>query len=512
MTKRVMLVILDGWGINPEKKGNAIAAASTPNLDKFLEENPKSVLRTSGLDVGLPEGVMGNSEVGHMNIGAGRVVYQLNTLIDKKIDGGEFYDNEALNKGIDHAEQNSSKLHLFILLSDGNVHSNLNHLQGMLELCKRRDFKNVYLHAFMDGRDTLPHSGLGFMKDYLKSVERFGFGEVATISGRYYAMDRDRRWERIKKAYDAMVYGRGEEFTDPLEAIKSSYEEDVTDEFIVPKVIKKEEKPIAKIEDDDSIIFLNFRADRTRQITRALIMPDFDEFDALKFKNLHFVSMSEYESSFSSYLKVAFRNPEQKNILGEVIANHKLKQLRLAETEKYAHVTYFFNCGKEEPFSGEDRILVPSPKVASYDLKPEMSALEVKDKLIESLQKEMYDLIVVNFANCDMVGHTGIFEAAVKAVETVDSCVGEFVPIAKKHGYDIILTADHGNAEKLLDEKGNNFTAHTTNPVPVAIFRQNENAIQVEESVLGGLAPTILQMLDITIPKEMTCKPLFKKT
>jgi 2,3-bisphosphoglycerate-independent phosphoglycerate mutase len=309
-----------------------------------------------------------------------------------------------------------------------------------------------------------------------------------------------------------MVYGRGEEFTDPLEAIKSSYEEDVTDEFIVPKVIKKEEKPIAKIEDDDSIIFLNFRADRTRQITRALIMPDFDEFDALKFKNLHFVSMSEYESSFSSYLKVAFRNPEQKNILGEVIANHKLKQLRLAETEKYAHVTYFFNCGKEEPFSGEDRILVPSPKVASYDLKPEMSALEVKDKLIESLQKEMYDLIVVNFANCDMVGHTGIFEAAVKAVETVDSCVGEFVPIAKKHGYDIILTADHGNAEKLLDEKGNNFTAHTTNPVPVAIFRQNENAIQVEESVLGGLAPTILQMLDITIPKEMTCKPLFKKT
>jgi|SRR5690554_2010052 len=511
MTKRVLLVILDGWGINPEKKGNAIVAASTPNIDRFLEENPRSILRTSGLDVGLPEGVMGNSEVGHMNIGAGRVVYQLNTLIDRKIEEGEFYDNEALNSSIDHAEENESRLHLFILLSDGNVHSNLNHLKGMLELCEKRDFQNVYLHAFMDGRDTLPHSGLDFMNDYLKLAESFGFGEVATISGRYYAMDRDKRWDRIKKAYDAMVHGKGEVFTDPLDAIKKSYDKDITDEFIVPKVIQKGQQPVARIEDRDSIVFLNFRADRTRQITRALIMPDFDEFEAIKFQNIHFVSMSEYESSFSPYLKVAFRNPELKSILGEVLADHKLKQLRLAETEKYAHVTYFFNCGREEPYSGEDRILVPSPKVASYDLKPEMSAMEVKDKLLDSLEKEEYNLIVVNFANCDMVGHTGIFEATVKAVETVDSCVGEFVPEARKHGYDIILTADHGNAEKLLDEKGNNFTAHTTNPVPVAIYRQSGNDFQLEENVLGGIAPTILQMLEIPIPEAMTGKPLFRE-
>ena len=502
-------MILDGWGINPDKKGNAIAAATTPNLDRFLAENPHSVLRTSGYDVGLPAGVMGNSEVGHMNIGAGRVVYQLNTLIDKLISEGEFYKNDALNKSIDYALEQKSKLHLFILLSDGNVHSNLNHLQTMLELCRRRKFDNVYLHAFMDGRDTLPNSGLGFMKDYLELSNKYGFGEVATISGRYYAMDRDNRWERIKKAYDAMIHGEGERSQDPLQAIQDSYEKKITDEFIIPKVITKNNQPVARIEDGDSIVFLNFRSDRTRQLTRALIMPDFKEIPVKKFSKLHFVSMSEYDVAFSDYLEVAFRNPDLKNILGEVLADHNLKQLRLAETEKYAHVTFFFNSGREKPFTGEDHILVPSPKVASYDLQPEMSAFAVKDKLLEALKMDEYSLIVVNFANCDMVGHTGVFDAAVKAVETVDTCVGEIVPEARKRGFDIIITADHGNAEKMLDENDNIFTAHTTNIVPVGIFRQQGNDFQMEENVLAGIAPTILKMLDIEIPQEMTGKCLF---
>jgi 2,3-bisphosphoglycerate-independent phosphoglycerate mutase len=509
MKKRVLLMILDGWGINPEKKGNAIAAAATPNLDKFLQDNPKGRLKTSGQDVGLPEGVMGNSEVGHMNIGAGRVVYQLNTMIDKLIEEGEFYDNKALNKAIEHAEKNSSKLHLFILLSDGNVHSNLNHLKAMLELCRRKDFKEVFLHAFMDGRDTLPHSGVDFMKDYLRESRELGFGEVATISGRYYAMDRDKRWDRIEKAYKALVKGEGERYTDSLQAIRESYDNDITDEFIIPKVITKNDKPVARIEDKDSVVFLNFRADRTRQLTRALIIPDFSEFETENFKNLHYVSMSEYDVNFDDYLEVAFRNPDLKNILSEVLVNQGKKQLRLAETEKYAHVTFFFNCGREEPFEGEDRIMVPSPKVASYDLQPEMSAPEVKDKLLQALSEEKYDVIVVNFANCDMVGHTGVFEAAVKAVETVDGCVGEIVPEAVKRGYNIIITADHGNAEKMLDEDDNIFTAHTTNVVPVAIYRQQGNDFTIEDNVLGGIAPTILKMLEITQPPEMTGKSLF---
>ncbi len=511
MNKRVLLMILDGWGINPEKKGNAIAAASTPHLDKFLQDNPNSTLRTSSLDVGLPEGVMGNSEVGHMNIGAGRVVYQLNTLIDSLIDKGDFFKNEGLNKAIDKAKEKNSKLHLFILLSDGNVHSNLNHLKAMMELCRRKVFTDVYLHAFMDGRDTLPHSGLGFMKDYLKKSKELEFGEVATVSGRYYAMDRDKRWDRIEKAYKAIVHGQGEKYDDPLKAIRDSYDDEITDEFIVPKVITHNDQPVATIEEGDSVLFLNFRADRTRQLTSALILPDFDQFDAVKFNDLHFVSMSEYDVDFNPYLEVAFRNPEQKNILSEVLGKHDKKQLRLAETEKYAHVTFFFNCGREKPFKGEERLMVPSPKVASYDLQPEMSAPEVKNKLLEAIRKEKYDFILCNFANCDMVGHTGVFEAAVKAVETVDSCVGEIVPQAKEKGYDIIITADHGNAEKMLDEDDNVFTAHTTNIVPVAVYLQQGNNIELEENVLGGIAPTILKLLDIPIPEEMTGKILFKE-
>jgi 2,3-bisphosphoglycerate-independent phosphoglycerate mutase len=453
---------------------------------------------------------MGNSEVGHINIGAGRIVYQLNTYIDKMIREGVFFENKALNEGISCAIRNSGKLHLFILLSDGNVHSNLNHLEAMLELCRRRNFHNVYLHAFMDGRDTLPHSGLEFMKWYLQLANSYGFGRVATVSGRYYAMDRDNRWDRIKKAYDCIVNGEGENIADPIAAIEKSYSEGVTDEFIIPKVVVENGEPVARIEDGDSIVFLNYRADRTRQLTRIIINPGFSPFPIKQFTNLKFVSMSEYESSFEPYLEVAFRNEEQRLILGEVIANNNLKQLRLAETEKYAHVTFFFNSGSEEPFIGEDRILVPSPKIASYDLQPEMSAYEIKDRLIENIGKDEYALIVVNFANCDMVGHTGVFDAAVKAVEAVDSCVGDIVPIALKSEYEIIITADHGNAEKMLDEYGNAFTAHTTNPVPIIYVNQNKS-FYIKQGNLASLAPTILNLLNIPIPKEMTGKMILKE-
>lgn len=510
---KVILMILDGWGINPETKGNAVKEAKTPHLDKLLAETPNSTLKTSGLDVGLPDGIMGNSEVGHMNIGAGRVVYQLNTMIDKQIETGKFFENKTLKKAIALARERRTKLHLFTLLSDGNVHSNLGHLYAMMQLCAEQGFSNVYLHAFMDGRDTLPNSGLGFMEKYIEKSEELGLGKVATISGRYYAMDRDKRWDRIKLAYDAIVRGKGEEYEDPLEAIRESYENKITDEFIIPKVIKEKGEPTAVISDDDVVIFLNYRADRARQITRTLIEPGFSEFEIEKRDNLHFVSMSEYDINFSDYLEVAFYTPKLTNILGEVLAANNIPQLRLAETEKYAHVTFFFNCGREEPYDLEDRVLIPSPKIASYDLQPEMSAFEVKDALKTALNEDKYPLIVVNFANCDMVGHTGVFDAAVKAVETVDRCVGETLPEIEKNGYNLFLTADHGNAEKLLDENDNVFTAHTTNPVPILI-KMNSKHIQkykVREGRLADIAPTILSILEVSIPKEMDGKCLVSR-
>lgn len=500
---KTLLMILDGWGISPQEKGNAVKAAKTPNLDRFMADNKSAVLKTSGTDVGLPEGIMGNSEVGHINIGAGRIVYQLNTMIDNMIESGEFYENDALNEAVDTALDRDSKLHLFCLLSDGNVHSNLSHLYAMLDLCKQKKIKKVYLHAFMDGRDTLPHSGLGFIKDYLRKAEELSLGEIATVSGRYYAMDRDKRWERIKLAYDAIVKGEGEQYEDPVAAVKDSYDKDITDEFIVPKVIVKKGKPTAAVESDDVIVFLNYRADRTRQITSSLIMPGFNEFETKDLSGLHFVSMSEYDINFRDHLQVAFYTPKLTNILGEVLSSHNIKQLRLAETEKYAHVTFFFNCGREKPFPNEDRILIPSPKIASYDLQPEMSAFKVKDALINALQKEEHQFIVVNFANCDMVGHTGIFEAVVKAVETVDECIGEAVPAAYRHGYNILLTADHGNAEKMLDENGNLFTAHTTNDVPIAVNLPGKKDFKLKNGRLADIAPTILNLLNIEQPKEM---------
>jgi len=511
MYKKVLLLILDGYGISDKKEGNAVAAANKPHLNKFTSENPHATLLTSGLNVGLPAGIMGNSEVGHLNIGAGRVVYQLNTLIDKKIETGEFFKNKALLHAIEHAKINNGKLHLFGLLSDGNVHSNKVHLWALLKLCKRQNLKQVYYHAFMDGRDTLPHSGIDFIREFLEKTKEIGIGKITTISGRYYAMDRDNRWDRIEKAYKAIVFGKGEFFSDPIEAMQKSYEQNITDEFIIPKVILENGKPAAKVEENDSIIFFNFRADRAREITRAFIYRDFDKFPTKKFFNLKYVGFSEYDIEFNSIVEVAFRLEPLKNILGEVVSNHHLKQLRLAETEKYAHVTFFFNGGVEKPFLNEDRILVPSPHIATYDLKPEMSAFEVKDKLVEALNSQKYHFIVTNFANCDMVGHTGIFEAAVRAVEAVDKCIGEVIPAAAKNNYNIVMIADHGNAEKMLDENGNIFTAHSTNPVPIVISLSDRNNFKVKDGALCDVAPTILKIMEIPQPPEMTGKSLIKE-
>jgi len=504
---KVLLLILDGYGINEQKRGNAIAAASTPELDKFRSNNPESKLKACGLDVGLLDGDMGNSEVGHLNIGAGRIVYQMNSLIMKKIDDRSFFKNEELIETIKSVKNKAGKLHLFGLLSNGNVHSNINHIWALLEFAKKEGLKQVYFHAFTDGRDTLPNSGISFIQEFQEKAEKIGIGKIATISGRYYAMDRDNRWDRIEKAYNAIVHGKGEFFTNPTKAMQSSYDKNITDEFIIPKVIVENDEPIAKIANEDTVIAFNFRADRMRQITRAFKIPSFNEFKTLAFDNLKYVCFNEYDINFNDYVSVAFRLPKLVNILGEVVAENNLKQLRLAETEKYAHVTFFFNGGVEQPFENEDRILVNSPKVATYDLQPEMSALEVKDKLVSALESEKYSLIITNFANCDMVGHTGVFEAAVKAVETVDKCVGDIIPIAKEHGYNIILTADHGNADKMLDEKGNIFTAHSLNLVPFVVSLVDKN-VSVEDGNLADIAPTILKIMGITKPGEMTGKSL----
>jgi len=506
---KVLLIILDGFGINKSNYGNAIAAAYKPNFDKFKSNNSHCRLEASGLNVGLPEGNMGNSEVGHLNIGAGRIVYQLNTLIDKKIKDKSFYHEKTILDTIKHTKENNSNIHLFGLLSDGNVHSNITHLWALLKLFKERGVNNVYYHAFMDGRDTLPHSGINFIKEFIKKSNEIGIGKIATISGRYYAMDRDNRWDRIEKAYKSIVYGKGEYFPDPIAAIQDSYSKKITDEFIIPKVITKNSKPIATVRNNDSIIFFNFRADRARQITRSFVMPNFDKFPSKKFSNLMYVCFNQYDLEFAPYLQVTFRLPELNNILGEVISTLHLKQLRLAETEKYAHVTFFFNGGREEPFKNEERILVPSPKIPTYDLQPEMSAYIVKDKLVNALNSLEYDLIITNFANCDMVGHTGFFEAAKLAVEAVDKCLGEVIPAAQKNGYNIILTADHGNADKMLDVNGNVFTAHSLNPVPLILSLVSKEKPILNDGILADIAPTILKIMKIDIPSEMTGKTLF---
>ena len=508
--KRVLLLILDGFGINESSYGNAIKAAEMPEYDKFLNNNPHNQLIASGDMVGLPTGIMGNSEVGHLNIGAGRIIYQQNLKIDKCIADGSFYENEAILSGIKHVQQNNSDLHLIGLLSDGNVHSNYEHIWHIIKMAKDHGVRNVFLHAIMDGRDTLPHSGENYLVETEKKLKEIGIGKIATISGRYYAMDRDNNFDRVHKEYEALVNGKGKQYNSAAEAISDSYKNEITDEFMLPSVIMENGKPIACIKENDSMIFFNFRADRARELTRSFIFNDFDYFPTYKFSNLKFVTFSEYDIKFKDYVEVVFPPDNRSDTLAEVISKQGLQQLHLAETEKYSHVTFFFNGGVEKSFPGEDRILIPSPKVATYDLKPEMSAFEVKDELVKALSQEKYDLIITNFANPDMVGHTGVFSAAVMALEAIDKCLAEVIPAAREHNYNIVLIADHGNADQMMNDEGEILTQHSTNPVPVIISLTDKKDYQVASGKLADVAPTILKIMDIPKPAVMTGKVLLK--
>ncbi len=497
MKKPLVLMILDGFGIAPTE-GNAIAAAKHPNMDKIFAENPHTQIGASGMDVGLPDGQMGNSEVGHTNIGAGRIVYQELTRITKSAQDGDMDKNEALLKAMNNAKDNGKALHLMGLLSDGGVHSHNTHLYALLEMAKRVGVEKVFVHCFMDGRDVPPSSGKDYVKELMDKLEEIGVGKIATVMGRYYAMDRDNRWERVEKAYAAMVYGEGEQAECPLCAMQNSYDKEVTDEFVVPTVVKGAEP----ISEGDSVIFYNFRPDRAREITRTLVDPDFTGFERKKgFFPLTYVCMTQYDATMPN-VEVAYKPESLVNTFGEYISNKGLTQLRIAETEKYAHVTFFFNGGVEKQYPGEDRILVKSPAVATYDLQPEMSAYEVTDKMVEAVKSGKYDALILNYANCDMVGHTGVFEAAVKAVEAVDTCVGRVVEAVKEMGGCVLLTADHGNADKMVDEDGTPFTAHTTNPVPFCVI--NHPCQLREGGRLADIAPTMLKILGLEQPAEMT--------
>ena len=503
MKKPLILMILDGFGIGPQN-GNAIKAASKPNLDRLFSENPLTQIGASGMDVGLPDGQMGNSEVGHTNIGAGRIVYQELTRITKSIQDGDFFENPALLGAVDAAAASGHALHLMGLLSNGGVHSHNTHLYALLKLAKQRGCKKVYVHAFLDGRDVPPTSGKDFVLDCLKQIKGIGVGEIATVMGRYYAMDRDRRWERVGKAYAAMVLGQGVQNSDPAAAVAASYQNDVTDEFVVPVVCN----PEGRVSSGDSVIFFNFRPDRARQITRAFVDPAFDGFErANGFFPLHFVCMTQYDATLPN-VDVAFRPQQLKNTLAEVISRNGMTQLRIAETEKYAHVTFFFNGGVETVYPGEDRVLINSPKVATYDLKPEMSAFEVTDALVEKIHSGKYDVIILNFANCDMVGHTGIFDAAKAAVEAVDACVGRVTDAIREMGGIALITADHGNAEQMAEPDGSPFTAHTTNPVPFCVV--GHPCTLRSGGKLADIAPTMLKILGLPQPPEMTGKSIIE--
>ena len=505
--KPVALIIMDGFGHNPSDYGNAIHAAKKPNLDKFMQ-GPNTLIGASGLDVGLPDGQMGNSEVGHTNIGAGRIVYQMLVKITKDIEGGKFFENPAISAAIDAWKEKGTALHLMGLLSPGGVHSHISHLYGLLEMAKRKGLSQVYVHAFLDGRDEPPASAAGFMKDAVAKLNEIGVGKVATISGRYYAMDRDNAWDRVEKAYDAIVLGEGVQTdADPVKAIEDSYANDVTDEFMLPTVLDKN----GTVKEDDSIVFFNFRPDRAREITRAFCADEFDGFAREKKLDLTYVCFTQYDATIPHTI-IAFKKVELKNTFGEYLAAHGMKQARIAETEKYAHVTFFFNGGVEEPNEGEDRILVKSPKVATYDLQPEMSAPEVCDKLCAAIRSEKYDVIVINFANPDMVGHTGILEAAIKAVETVDTCVGKAVDAIKEVNGQLFICADHGNAEQLVDyETGAPFTAHTTNPVPFILVNADPSYKLRENGCLADIIPTLIELMGMEQPAEMTGKSLLVK-
>ena len=503
--KPVVLCIMDGYGLNERHDHNAVWAANTPVVDRLMAQYPYVKGHASGLSVGLPDGQMGNSEVGHLNIGAGRIIYQELTRISKSIEHGDFFETPALVAAVQQCKIHDSALHLMGLVSDGGVHSHNTHLYGLLELARRHELKKVYVHCFLDGRDTAPTSGRGFVEELEKEMAQIGVGEVATVMGRYYAMDRDNRWERIQLAYNAITKGEGREAVSAIAGIDASYEEGVNDEFVVPFVVKRGGEPVARVEDLDSVIFFNFRPDRSREMTRAFCLDDFKGFEREKRLNLYYVCFTEYDETIGNKY-VAFQKEEITNTLGEFAAENGLTQVRLAETEKYAHVTFFFNGGKEEPNPGEDRILVNSPKdVPTYDLKPEMSAYTVSEKLCECIRSGRYDLIIVNFANPDMVGHTGILEAAVKAVEAVDECVGKAYEAVLEMGGVMFICADHGNAEQLIDyETGEPFTAHTTNPVPFILVNAGEGISLMENGRLCDIAPTLLDLLGLVQPAEMS--------
>ena len=517
MSKRpVVLMVLDGYGINEKTEGNAIAQAKTPVMDKLMAECPFEKGYASGLAVGLPDGQMGNSEVGHMNIGAGRIIYQDLTKITKMIEDGDFYENEGLLKAMNNAKENNSDLHFFGLLSDGGVHSHNTHLYALLEMAKRNGVENVYVHCFLDGRDTAPQSGKGFIEELETKMAEIGVGKIASLHGRYYAMDRDNNFDRVQKAYDALVLGEGNKANSAVEAITDSYANDVTDEFVVPTVICNDGAPLTTIKENDSVVFFNFRPDRAREITRVFCDDKFDEaahnFTRKNgFFNLTFVCFKDYDESIPNKT-VAFPKEDIVNTFGEWLAKHDKTQLRIAETEKYAHVTFFFNGGLEEPNKDEDRTLVNSPKVATYDLQPEMSAPEVSEKLDAAITSGKYDAIIINFANPDMVGHTGVMEAAIKAVERIDECVGGAVEAVKKAGGALFICADHGNAEQMVNyETGAPHTAHTTNPVPFILVNADPEYKLRENGALCDIAPTLLELMEMEIPAEMTGKSLLVK-
>jgi len=492
---------MDGWGLGKVKSADAIQNANVPFVTSLYAKYPNTTLTTCGEAVGLPEGQMGNSEVGHLNLGAGRIVYQELQRINVAIRDGSFMKNEVLLQSIRNARNKNKPLHLIGLVSNGGVHSHIDHLKAIISLCKEEGLDQVFIHAFTDGRDCDPKSGLGFMLSLQQHLNE-NVGKIATVSGRYYAMDRDKRWERIKLAWDALVKGKGAAATDAIEAVENSYATNITDEFIQPTVIRNEaQEPLAVIKDGDSVICFNFRTDRCREITMALSQTDYSEFEMHRL-SLDYTTMTEYDQTFKD-VKVIFDNDNLNNTIGEILEKNGLKQIRIAETEKYPHVTFFFSGGREKPFEGESRILVPSPKVATYDLKPEMSAYEVTDKLIPEIENETADFICLNYANADMVGHTGVFEAAIKAVETVDKCVERVVTTALQHDYAIFLTADHGNADYMINEDGSPNTAHTLNPVPLFVI-DNEWRGKLKPGKLADIAPSILTMMELPIPKEMT--------
>ena len=502
--KPVALIIMDGFGHNPSDYGNAIHAAKKPNLDKYMQ-GPNTLIGASGLDVGLPDGQMGNSEVGHTNIGAGRIVYQMLVKITKDIEDGKFFENPAISAAMDACKEKGTALHLMGLLSPGGVHSHISHLYGLLEMAKQKGLSKVYVHAFLDGRDEPPASAAGFMKEAVAKLNEIGVGKIATISGRYYAMDRDNAWDRVEKAYDAMVLGEGVQTTaDPVKAIEDSYANDVTDEFMLPTVLEKD----GTVKAGDSMVFFNFRPDRAREITRAFCDDDFKGFERAKRLDTTFVCFTEYDDTIQNKL-VAFHKVLLHNTFGEYLAAHDMTQARIAETEKYAHVTFFFNGGVEEPNKGEDRILVKSPKVPTYDMQPEMSAPEVCEKLVEAIKSDKYDVIIINFANPDMVGHTGVEAAAIKAVETVDECVGKAVEAIKEVDGQLFICADHGNAEQLVNyETGEPWTAHTTNPVPFILVNADPKYTLRENGCLADIVPTLIQLMGMEQPKEMTGESL----